>query len=174
MSNDWGTAAPNEGGQQTASSEPWGATDQGTDANEWGTTPGNETGEAQAYADTDTVANPSVRFEALTLDKDEFLRRARAAGWTETTAFDYVEFQRQGGSNADWSGAARVYEWKDEYGDVGPAIPELEIALFGGEFQMRRGEHMSNFASTVTVHDAENLKRIKSVSLPLRFIKARN
>ncbi|KAI7670431.1 DEAD/DEAH box RNA helicase, partial [Hortaea werneckii] len=159
MSDAWGTTNATEGGQQM------GTTNQGTDGNEWGTSPGNEAGQAQdgeTQTDADTAANPSLQFQALTLDKDEFLRRARAAGWTETTAFDYVQFQRQGGNNTDWYGAAQVYEWKDEYGDVGPAIPELEIALFGGEFQMRRGEHMGNFASTVTVQNSENLKRIKS------------
>ncbi|KAI7366302.1 DEAD/DEAH box RNA helicase [Hortaea werneckii] len=159
MSDAWGTTNATEGGQQVDT------TDQGTDGNEWGTTPGNEAGEAQdgeTQTDADTAANPSVRYEPKTFGKEEFLRRARAAGWTETTAYDYVQFQRQGGNNTDWYGAARVYEWKDEYGDVGPAIPELEIALFGGEFQMRRGEHMGNFASTVAVQGPENLERIIS------------
>lgn len=27
--------------------------------------------------------------------------------------------------------SARVYEWNEEYGDVGPCIPELERELFG-------------------------------------------
>ena len=27
--------------------------------------------------------------------------------------------------------SARVYEWDDEYGDVGPKIPDLEKELFG-------------------------------------------
>ncbi|KAI7244699.1 DEAD/DEAH box RNA helicase [Hortaea werneckii] len=166
MSDDWGTTAPTEGGQQSATSEPSGTTDQSTNGNEWGTTPGNEAGGAQdgeAQTDADTTANPGVKFEALTLDKDEFVKRALAAGWTETTAYDYVEFQRTGGSNADWFGAAAVYEWKDEYGDVAPPIPELERILFGGEFQMRRGEHMNNFAtSTTTIHGNETLKRIES------------
>ncbi|KAI7567401.1 DEAD/DEAH box RNA helicase [Hortaea werneckii] len=177
MSDDWGTTAPTEGGQQSATSQPSGMTDQSTNGNDWGTASGNEAVETQAdeaQADADTTANPSVKFEALTLDKDEFVERARAAGWTETTAYDYVGFQRTGASNTDWHGAARVYEWKDEYGDVAPPIPELEVMLFGGEFQMRRGEHMESFAtSTLTIqgNGSGTLNRIDSVSLPLRLLK---
>lgn len=171
MSDDWGTTAPTEGGQQPVTSEPSATTHQSTNSNDWDKTSDNEAGEVQdgdAQADADTAANPSLKFEALTLGKDEFLDKARAAGWSETTAFDYTEFQRQGGSSADWQGTAAVYEWKDEYGDVGPSIPELEIVLFGGHHQMRRGEHMGNFATaTITIHGPETLKRIKSVSVPL-------
>lgn len=178
MSDGWGTTAPTEGGQQPATSEPAGTTDQSTSGNDWGTASGNEAGEVQAdnaQANTDTAANPSLKFETPNWDKEEFVKRARAAGWTETTAYDYVGFQRQGGSNTDWHGAAQVYEWKDEYGDVAPPIPQLEVILFGGEFQMRRGEHMENFAtSTITVENPETLKRIASVSLPLRFIEGWN
>ncbi|KAI6851553.1 DEAD/DEAH box RNA helicase [Hortaea werneckii] len=166
MSDDWGTTAPTEGGQQPVTSEPSATTHQSTNSNDWDKTSDNEAGEVQdgdAQADADTAANPSLKFEALTLGKDEFLEKARAAGWSETTAFDYTEFQRQGGSSADWQGTAAVYEWKDEYGDVGPSIPELEIVLFGGHHQMRRGEHMGNFATaTITIHGPETLKRIKS------------
>lgn len=30
-----------------------------------------------------------------------------------------------------WDGNARVYQWNDEFGDVGPKFPELELDLFG-------------------------------------------
>lgn len=33
--------------------------------------------------------------------------------------------------NSASAAAARVYEWEDEFGDVGPRIPELEKELFG-------------------------------------------
>ncbi|KAI7282570.1 DEAD/DEAH box RNA helicase [Hortaea werneckii] len=166
MSDDWGTTAPTEGGQQPATSEPSGTTDQSTNGNDWGTASGNEAGEAQAddaQANTDTAANPSLKFETPKWDKEEFLKKALDGGWAETTAYNYVEFQRTGGSSDDWFGAAAVYEWKDEYGDVAPAIPELEVMLFGGEFQMRRGEHMGNFADAlIKIQGPDALKRIKS------------
>ncbi|KAI7492765.1 hypothetical protein KC367_g9007 [Hortaea werneckii] len=98
LSGDWGTTTPTEGGQQPASSEPSGTTDQSTNGNEWGKTSGNEAGEVQdgvdAQADAGTAANPGLKFEALTLGKDEFLNGNPAAGRTETIAFDYTEFQR--------------------------------------------------------------------------------
>lgn len=52
------------------------------------------------------------------------------AGWVERTAFDYTAMA-EAETAATWDGNARVYQWKDEYGDVGPAFEELEVELFG-------------------------------------------
>lgn len=76
--------------------------------------------------------------------KEEDLAKAREAGWTERTAFDYDKFAGTDATSTDWAGAAKKYEWSDSYGEVGTEIPELERQLFGGEFQMRRGEHIKN------------------------------
>jgi ATP-dependent RNA helicase DDX3X len=38
-----------------------------------------------------------------------------------------------------WSSNAAVYEWNEEYGDVGPAFADLEKQLFGSEFHVRQG-----------------------------------
>ncbi|RFU76909.1 dead deah box rna helicase [Trichoderma arundinaceum] len=51
-------------------------------------------------------------------------------GWVERTAFDYTAMSDAQAASS-WDGNARVYQWSDEYGDVGPAFPELEIELFG-------------------------------------------
>lgn len=72
--------------------------------------------------------------------------KAKDAGWTETTAFDYAAYEASGGNNADWRGAAKVYEWNDDFGDVAPAVPELEEILFGSEHQMRKGAHIDNIS----------------------------
>ena len=72
---------------------------------------------------------------------DDFGQKAREAGWTEKVAFDYQEYERTAADNIEWRGMAKVYEWKDEYGEVGPEIPELEKILFGGEFRMQEGSH---------------------------------
>lgn len=53
-----------------------------------------------------------------------------SAGWVERTAFDYTAMA-EAETAATWDGNARVYQWKDEYGDVGPAFEELEVELFG-------------------------------------------
>ena len=99
------------------------------------------------------------------LTKEEYLQKARDKGWNETTAFDYDEFQRTGGNDGEWLGAAKVYEWKDEYGDVGPEVPELERILFGGEFQMRKGDSMSNLTEIeVALEGPEKLSSFKKAS----------
>ena len=41
-----------------------------------------------------------------------------------------------------WASNAMKYEWDDEYGEVGPAHPELERQLFQGRYQMRSGEKL--------------------------------
>ncbi|KAH6671917.1 P-loop containing nucleoside triphosphate hydrolase protein [Halenospora varia] len=39
----------------------------------------------------------------------------------------------------EWAGNAAVYEWKEEFGDVGPEFPQLEKQLFGSEFHVKAG-----------------------------------
>ena len=41
-----------------------------------------------------------------------------------------------------WASNAVRYEWDDEYGDVGPAHPELERQLFQGRYQNHAGQKM--------------------------------
>ncbi|PHH87554.1 hypothetical protein CDD83_8695 [Cordyceps sp. RAO-2017] len=52
------------------------------------------------------------------------------SGWVEATASDYTAASNMDGTTA-WDGSARVYQWNDEYGDVGPSFPDLELELFG-------------------------------------------
>ncbi|KXL49529.1 hypothetical protein M433DRAFT_64171 [Acidomyces richmondensis BFW] len=96
------------------------------------------------------------------MNKEDLLTKAKDAGWTEKTAFNYAEFKRQGGKDTDWHGAAKVYEWKDEYGDVGPRVEKLEKVLFGGEFLMRVGDHLENLEYNVVIEGPEKLDPIKN------------
>lgn len=50
--------------------------------------------------------------------------------WVGAQAFDYAAMTKAP-DDQQWDGHARVYEWKEEYGDVGPELPELELELFG-------------------------------------------
>lgn len=59
------------------------------------------------------------------------------AGWTEPVPYSYDSFND--GTFADWDGMAPRYEWKDEYGDIGPRNEELEKQLFNDEFMPRAG-----------------------------------
>lgn len=77
---------------------------------------------------------------------------AREKGWAAPEGYDYTKYtaeplpkpaeeQEQGeqGELPEWAAKAAKYEWKDEFGDVGPHIPELEEMLFRSEFINRAG-----------------------------------
>ncbi|KAJ6178978.1 hypothetical protein N7519_009439 [Penicillium mononematosum] len=63
---------------------------------------------------------------------------ARDKGWTDPVPFEYAELANNK-DHLEWAGVAVRYEWKDEYGDVGPAVPELEDQLFHGDLIARPG-----------------------------------
>ncbi|PNY26698.1 ATP-dependent RNA helicase ded1 [Tolypocladium capitatum] len=51
-------------------------------------------------------------------------------GWVEQQALDYTA--ATGGDGAQtWDGNAPIYEWNDDYGDIGPKFPQVEMDLFG-------------------------------------------
>ncbi|KAF2397490.1 DEAD/DEAH box RNA helicase [Trichodelitschia bisporula] len=54
------------------------------------------------------------------------------------------------GPAPEGAAAYKKYEWNDEYGDVGPRVPELEDELFGTEFRMQVGRHMETYDRFVT------------------------
>lgn len=85
------------------------------------------------------------------------------AGWTEKVAFDYDAFTRTGGADGNFLGEAKVYEWKDEYGDVAPAHEELEKILFGSEFKLREGKHREALEINVNVEGPERIKPVVKV-----------
>jgi ATP-dependent RNA helicase DDX3X len=39
----------------------------------------------------------------------------------------------------EWASNAQIYEWNDDFGDVGPKFPELEKQLFGSENHVKAG-----------------------------------
>lgn len=49
--------------------------------------------------------------------------------WTPAKAYDYSTLAP--GQDENWDGAARIYEWDGEMGEVAPEHPELELELFG-------------------------------------------
>lgn len=87
---------------------------------------------------------------------EEKYKQARAAGWAEPKAYDYNAAQAKHGDapapssaeqvdNEDepgWMHNAIKYEWKEEFGDVGPEVPELEAQLFRGDSRTRTGQHL--------------------------------
>ena len=89
---------------------------------------------------TASLVDPQVNVDP------EAAARARDHGWIEQNAYDYKRYNatvKDPDTPAEgpiWAVNAKKYEWKDEYGDVGPEDPVLEIDLFGSEHTMRKGE----------------------------------
>lgn len=79
------------------------------------------------------------------------IKLAREKGWVQPTAYDYnaqvppVDTESANTATATnsemsgWMARAAKYEWKEEYGDIAPHIPELEAELFGSEYRTKKG-----------------------------------
>ena len=91
---------------------------------------------------TNKVAN--VKVDEAVLD------RVKEAKWATPQGFDYAKYNA-GPSESDrpqedhlnWAANAAKYEWKDDYGDIGPEHKGLEEMLFGNEHQVQQGEEFS-------------------------------
>ncbi len=105
---------------------------------------------AEALPTAEPYLEAPVAVEAAVTKKNP-----QEAGWVPKQAYDYEIYNKSskelfdeglapGGLGADdWASNATKYEWDEEYGDVGPAFPELERQLFGSEFHMRTGIEFS-------------------------------
>jgi ATP-dependent RNA helicase DDX3X len=115
------------------------------------------------------VAQPTkAPVEPEQVGETEMEAAAQAHGWVTKTSYDYETYnmsskelqdarkaalaaeaeagEGQGEDNGvmgvetgGWASNAAIYEFNEEYGEVGPAVPALEKQLFGGEFVMRTG-----------------------------------
>lgn len=124
-----------------------------------------DSNENMAEFNGDPVASGAVGAKAADIAK------ARDAGWTERSAFNYDSFTSADTSSADWHGAAKIYEWKDEYGEFGPAVPELESNLFHGDLIMRKGEHINNLELEVTIEGPVKVGPVRNVSTDVLTIE---
>ena len=105
----------------------------------------------------------------------EAAKEARDKGWVEPQEYDYsaaaappagvAEAVDQGAQG--WAHNAVKYEWKEDYGEVGPKIPELEEQLFRSEFLNRKGLKFDTLcAIKVTAEAEEKPAPIDDVSTP--------
>ena len=98
-------------------------------------------------ANGDATAEVTDKMGNATLQNTEATQRSREAGWVEPVKYDYETYNATRESldpNNElptWAANATKYEWKDEYGDVGPDDPELEAAIFGQENRVTEGKH---------------------------------
>lgn len=124
---------------------------------------------ASAVVDKNAMGEVTDAMASANLLDLEAAQRARDAGWVERETYNYAAYNAapNAGSNAapsagfnvaanpgsrddgeateqtkdipSWASNAMKYEWSDEYGDVGPAHPELERQLFKNELLNRTG-----------------------------------
>lgn len=66
--------------------------------------------------------------------------------WGARVAFDYEGFTAPGFT--EWAGNAARYEWRDEYGDIGPRNEELERQLFNVDHVSRAGHRLDRYSQT--------------------------
>ncbi|EAW09311.1 DEAD/DEAH box helicase [Aspergillus clavatus NRRL 1] len=106
------------------------------------------------------VTDMSNALEEVTADQTnknaEAVNLAREKGWAPPEQYNYAKYNtgpsekpeefadpEQSGL-PEWAANAAKYEWSDEFGDVGPANPELEEMLFRNEFINRTGLKIAN------------------------------
>lgn len=112
-------------------------------------------------ADSPVDNTPGVE---LTEEQKASHQRVKDAGWADKVAIDYAQAERDA-RDGEWLGTGRIYEWNsEEYGEVGPRIPELEKDLFFGEFQQRKGEHMQALELEVAIEGPSNdrVRRVRA------------
>lgn len=56
---------------------------------------------------------------------------SHAAGWVKQQVTDYTAPSAGVVDQDYFDGQAKVYQWQDDFGDVGPKFEELELELFG-------------------------------------------
>lgn len=104
-----------------------------------------------------TATNGHEAVEATgPIRNEEKYQAAREAGWVAPQAYNYDTAMAKHGDTAQpsaveqvdvedmpsWMHNAVKYEWKEDYGDVGPEVPELEAQLFKSDSRTRTGQFL--------------------------------
>lgn len=105
---------------------------------------------SQALADKTNVGEEQQTDAKSAPTAEESAIRARLRGWVEPEGYNYATYNAStreereavdaGPDASPWASNAVKYEWKDDYGDVGPADPELEQLLFKAQTFTDAGE----------------------------------
>ncbi len=103
---------------------------------------------------------PDATPEVAQAPATDALKNPQEFGWVAKTSYDYEKYNKSskelaeapavgglgtgddavgGVAPGDWASNAAVYQWDDEYGEIGPEFPELERQLFGLENHVRTG-----------------------------------
>jgi hypothetical protein len=113
--------------------------------------------------------------------KVDDLQRATEAGWQKPIPFEYEAAGSEAGpdderDNVKWLSDAVVYEWIDEYGEVGPRDKDLEKQLYEDPDIQRRGGDagMKNLSFEVLIQPFRDVSKSCQLSrLPLTVITVR-
>jgi ATP-dependent RNA helicase DDX3X len=81
-----------------------------------------------------------IAYDYATYNMTEAERRAAEGDAPALAPGDVLQDQ-------GWANNATVYEWCDEYGDVGPAHPVLEKQLFGSDVHVTTGIDFSGYVA---------------------------
>ena len=119
---------------------------------------------------TDAPAAAAVKAQ----QKAEDLQRATEAGWQKPIPFEYggagdpdAGAEDTHPEDVKWLSDAVVYEWADEYGDVGPENLALEKELFNDPDMQRQGNSFRIYDSfEVNIDGSEKIQPFRSVSQP--------
>lgn len=111
---------------------------------------------------------------ATTLARQELeaqaFARAKEAGWNkplnDSNGPEPVEDEAR--QEAVWLSDAAVYQWDDEFGEVGEPNPELEKQLFSGDHLSRVGAHIKALSFEVLVEGPTKVHPVRNVGALLR------
>ncbi|KAL6712414.1 hypothetical protein ACN47E_000291 [Coniothyrium glycines] len=114
----------------------------------------------------DAGLDPAAAARKEQLLKD--LARAKEAGWNEQMPFKYETVV--GGTpapdetrdSATWLSDAAIYQWDDEFGDVGEPNPALERQLFHDENHQRAGGAINAFSFEVNTEGPTKVQPVRN------------
>ena len=122
---------------------------------------------------SDAGAGPAVDPAAARKEQQaQDLAKAKAAGWADPVPFEYGNTTGEDSAedetreNVPWLSDAAIYQWDDDFGDVGDPNPELEKMLFSNEYQQRAGNAINALSFEVSVEGPEKLMPVRNVSDP--------
>ena len=110
-----------------------------------------------ANGDDHALSDVTNKVSNVQINNDAAKERVKEANWSTPEGFDYEkynagprdkaapasDFVQPEGEASSWAANAAKYEWKDDYGDVGPADDDLQKMLFGDEHKMEQGDNFS-------------------------------
>lgn len=100
------------------------------------------------------------------------LARAKDAGWNNPIPFKYdtvdggTPAKDETRDTAAWLSEAVIYQWDDDFGEIGDPNPELEKMLFEGDHLLRAGAHVKALSFEVHTEGPTKVHPVRNVSCP--------